>query len=69
MTMTCNNTPEQHTETDRLLRPHEAADLLGISLRMLWRLRATDKLPVVKIGRSTRFRLSDLQRLVAEGVQ
>ncbi len=69
MTMTRNKTSEQHTESDRLLRPQEAADVLGISLRMLWRLRATDKLPVVKIGRSTRFRLSHLQRLVAEGVQ
>ncbi|MCA9312165.1 MAG: helix-turn-helix domain-containing protein, partial [Phycisphaerales bacterium] len=43
--------------------------ILGISTRQIWTLRATGALPAIRIGRSTRFRMSDLQRLVKEGVK
>lgn len=47
--------------TLKLLRPREAAELLAISLRQLQNLVSRHELPRIKIGRSTRFALSDLQ--------
>lgn len=61
-------TPPQRSQEDRLLRPHEAADVLACSTRTVWRLRASLRLPAVKVANSTRFRQSDVQRLVTEGV-
>ena len=64
--------PEQHqnvleTFNDRLLRVDEAAQVLACSPRLVWRLREQGALKAVKIGRVTRFRRSDIQRLVDEG--
>ena len=52
---------------DRLLRVAEAADILGCSPRLVWRLREQGALEAVKIGRVTRFRRSDIRRLVEHG--
>lgn len=61
-------TASANNSTDRLLRSIEVASRLGVSQRLVWRLRASGKLPAVQIGRTTRFRLSDVQRLIATGV-
>ena len=53
---------------DRLLRADEVAHLIGISPRAVWKLRSTGTLPPVGIWTSTRFRLSDVRRLIREGV-
>ena len=52
---------------DRLLKAAEVADLLGCSVRLVWTLRSTRKLEAVKVASAIRFRLSDVQRIIAEG--
>ena len=52
---------------DRLLKATEAAELLGLSVRMVHRLVATGDLPKVKLGKAARFRLSDIEVLMEEG--
>ena len=53
---------------DRLLDVHEAAALLGLkSPRTLYKWAYAGRIPSVKIGRLTRFRVSDLERLIAAG--
>jgi excisionase family DNA binding protein len=54
---------------DSLLTARQAADTLSVSLRFLWTLRAEGRIEAVRIGNVTRFRASDVQRLVREGVQ
>ncbi len=54
---------------DRLLTVPEVAECLGISVRLVNRLFATGELPRVKIGRAARARLSDVERIMAEGVK
>ena len=54
---------------DRLLTVPEVAELLGVSVRLVNRLFSTGDLPRVKIGRAARARLSDVERIVAEGVE
>ena len=53
--------------SDRLLKAPEAAAVLGCSVRMVWRLAACEHLKVVKLGRASRFRESDVLHLVREG--
>jgi excisionase family DNA binding protein len=53
---------------DRLVSRREAAQLLGLQPQTLAKWAMTGKiLPVVRIGRSCRYRLSDVNRLIAEG--
>lgn len=47
-----------------LLTSREAAKLLKISARTLWHLTASGQLPAVRIGRSVRYDLEDLQSFV-----
>jgi excisionase family DNA binding protein len=51
---------------DRLLDVREAAVLLRLQPRTLYKLAYERRLPVVKVGRATRFRLSSLMRLITE---
>jgi excisionase family DNA binding protein len=46
-----------------LLKPAEAAKLLAVSERTLWGLAARAEIRVVRIGRSTRYLLADLQAM------
>ena len=55
--------------TDRLLRVREAADLLGVSVRIIHRLVATGDLHKIKIGTAARFRLSDVEVIMREGAE
>jgi excisionase family DNA binding protein len=50
---------------ERLLDVHEAATLLRLQPRTLYKLANERRLPVVKLGRATRFRLSSLLELIA----
>ncbi len=54
---------------ERLLTVREVAELLGVSIRLVNRLFATNQLPRVKIARAARARLSDVERIMAEGVK
>jgi len=51
----------------RLLTRREAAELLGVTHQTLavWHVTGRYNLPVVKVGRSARYRLSDLERWLA----
>lgn len=53
--------------TDRLLRAQQVAELLAVSTRLVWRFRSEGKLPSVKIAGATRFRSSDVRKLIDGG--
>jgi excisionase family DNA binding protein len=47
-----------------LLSAVDAAKWLAISLKSLYNLRTAGRLPTVRLGKSIRFDIADLQRLV-----
>ena len=51
-------------ETKKLLSRKEAAEHLGVKTQTLaaWHVTGRYGLPVVKVGRSVRYRLADLER-------
>ncbi len=54
----------------KLLTVYQVAELLGVHVTTVWRLtqRVENALPVVRFGeRCTRFRLTDLERFIANG--
>lgn len=51
-----------------LLRVEEVARLLGVSVRSVWRLTKQHRCPrPLQLGRSTRWRKSDIELWVAQG--
>ena len=55
-------------ETVELLTVREVARLLKLSTRQIWKLSSAGKLPApVRLGRSVRWRASDLARFLAVG--
>ncbi len=52
---------------DHLLRAREAAQALAISERQVWNLARSGELEVVHLGRSARFRASQVLRLIQAG--
>lgn len=55
-----------HPGSDRLLNVNEVSEYLGISIRTVWALRATGKLPAYKVGHLTRWRRNDVYRYMAD---
>lgn len=56
----CEKSPEL-----TLLSEHEAADILGFSVKTLQRRRWLRETPqFIKLGRKVRYRLSDLQQFI-----
>lgn len=54
---------------DRLVTPHDAAHMLGISITTLYKFCRDGKLNPVKFSRRcTRFRVSEIQDLIAGSV-
>lgn len=53
-------------DSDRLLDVHAAAAFLGVAHRTLYKWAAQGRLPVVRLGRAVRFRMSALRGLVCE---
>lgn len=47
-----------------LVRASEAAQMLALSPRKLWELTNRGEVPCVRIGRSVRYSVEDLRRLV-----
>jgi excisionase family DNA binding protein len=56
-----NTVAPEKNDSPMLLRVPEAAKKLGISTRTIYMLFSAGKLKPVKIGHSTRIRLTDLQ--------
>jgi excisionase family DNA binding protein len=50
--------------TDALLTLPDVAELLAVSERTVWRLRAAGALPVVRIGHQVRFRAADVSAYI-----
>jgi hypothetical protein len=52
---------------DRLFSRREAAEFLGLAPQTLawWACRRRGELPFIKLGRLTKYRLSDLQAFIA----
>lgn len=56
---------KQEREADeRLLSSREVMEMCGISSTTLWRWEKSAYLPAVKVGNSTRFRQSDVKRVM-----
>jgi excisionase family DNA binding protein len=49
-----------------LLKPHEAAEMLGISRTKLYQLLARAKLPSIRVGSSLRVPLEELRQWIRE---
>ncbi len=62
------NTPSFPTADDKLLTKKQAAKRLAISIRTLDRMVAQRILTKVFIGKSPRFRKSDIDAVVANGI-
>ena len=52
----------------RLLTPDQASQLLGVSSKTLRRLIKNGEIPAVKVSKSMRFELAQLQAFVARSV-
>lgn len=53
---------------DTLLCPKEVANLLGISIQTLanWRVEKPTPIPYVKVGKSIRYRLSEVNKYIVK---
>lgn len=56
-------------EHDQLLRPNEAAGMLGISRGTLYNWTYQRRIPAVKLGRTLRFSRLELERYIREHKQ
>ena len=54
--------------SERLFRIADAAERLAVSQRTIWNWIRDGQLDVVRLGRSTRLRASDINRLAREGL-
>jgi excisionase family DNA binding protein len=63
-TLKKSSLPEPRADL-KLYSEAEAAEMLSVSCRTLYRLRTTGELPSVKIGTRVRYRHTDLARLIA----
>ena len=52
--------------TDRLVSRDEAAHIIGVDSSTLWRWEKQDYLHPVRVGRSVKYRYSDIARMVGE---
>ncbi|MBP7746436.1 MAG: AlpA family phage regulatory protein [Phycisphaerae bacterium] len=63
-----SETEKPAMQADRLLRVQEVGHRLGVSARQCWKLLASGRLPApVRLGRSVRWRDSDIARFVRDG--
>lgn len=59
---------QRNEDSAMLVSAEKLAELLDISIRTLWRLRAAGKLPApVRLGGSVRWRVEEIQKWIAEG--
>ena len=58
--------PRDPIESNRLLKPAEAARFLGLAEGTVRNKASAGELPTVKLGTALRFRLSELEAWIAE---
>lgn len=59
------NSVTTNRKSDRLLRVHEVAERLGVSIRTVWSLRSSGQIPnSIKIGNATRWRRSEIENCI-----
>ncbi len=62
-------TDQMQGPSDRLINEREVRALLGGCGRTtVWRLSRAGALEIVKLGRATRYRMSNVQKLINEGI-
>ncbi len=62
-------TDQMQGPIDRLINEREVRALLGGCGRTtVWRLSRAGALEIVKLGRATRYRMSNVQKLINEGI-
>jgi excisionase family DNA binding protein len=59
------NTPTASTPA-LLLNPAQAAEALAISPRKLWAMTASGEIPHLRLGRSVRYPVADLEQWIEE---
>lgn len=57
---------ENRSDASLLVSEQRAAELLGISSRTLWGLRANGQIPCVRVGRCVRYSVESLKRWIEE---
>lgn len=55
---------ESNPDLPCLLKPEQAAEFLNVSPRTLWRLTASGDVPVVRLGRTVRYRRQSLSKWI-----
>ena len=55
---------EQASEPESYLTPDEVADKIGVSKNTLWRWEKEHYLTPIKVGRKSRYKLSDITSLM-----
>ena len=63
--MRANSTPTASTPA-LLLNPAQAAEALAISPRKLWAMTASGEIPHVRLGRSVRYPVANLEQFIEE---
>jgi excisionase family DNA binding protein len=61
-----NHDGQTADSVDRLLTVQEAAKILTISPRHLWKLMKQGELPAIKMGRSVRYAQADIDAFIAK---
>jgi excisionase family DNA binding protein len=61
-----NHDGQTADSVDRLLTVQEAAKILTISPRHLWKLKKQGELPAIKMGRSVRYAQADIDAFIAK---
>jgi len=56
--------PQNENQNHRLVKVNAAANYLAISERKLWDLSQNGIIPVVRLGRATRYDLNDLDDFI-----
>ena len=59
-----DSTPVANEAGLLLVRPPQAAEILAISPRSLWSMTASGEIPHIRLGRSVRYPLADLQEWI-----
>ncbi len=57
---------KMHDHDDRLLDVNEASVMLGLKPSTLYQWAYERRIPVVKLGRALRFRISTIQKLISD---